>query len=73
MAGLYLFMAGLAYALAARGEDARRRRVDGLWLGAAGLVPPVLLNVAFPEGGYAPMLFTTYAAIPVFCAAGLGW
>jgi hypothetical protein len=68
VAGLYVFMAGLAYALSARGEGARRRQVDGLWLGAGGLVPPVLLNVAFPEGGYAPMLFTTYAAIPVLCA-----
>ena len=69
VAGLYVFMAGLAYALAARGHGARRRRVDGLWLGAGGLVPPTLLNIAFPEGGYAPMLFSTYAAIPVFCAA----
>ena len=68
VAGLYMFMAGLAYALAARGHDARRRRIDGLSLAAGGLVPPVLLNVAFPEGGYAPMMFTTYVVIPFFCA-----
>lgn len=71
VAGLYLFMAGLAYALAAGGGDARRRRIDGLSLAAGGLVPPVLLNAAFPEGGYAPMLFTTYIAIPLFCVAAL--
>ncbi len=69
VAGLYLFMAGVAYALAAPGHYARRRRTDGLSLAAGGLVPPVLLNVAFPEGGYAPMMFTTFVAIPIFCAA----
>ena len=71
VAGLYLFMAGTAYAITARGDETRRRRTDGLALAAGGLVPPILLNAAFPEGGYAPMVFTTYVAIPIFCVAAL--
>jgi hypothetical protein len=67
VAGLFLAMAGTAYALAARGEGVPVKRVDGAALAAAGLLPPVMLTVAFPEGGYAPFPFTAYVAIPVFC------
>jgi len=77
VAGLFLAMGGLAYALAEghqrgapspfatpRGVPSKRR--DGAALIAAGLVPPVLLSVAFPEGGYAPFPFSSYLPIPLF-------
>ena len=59
-------MGGTAYALAARGEGVPIKRVDGMVLAAAGLVPPVLLSVAFPEGGYAPFPVSAYVPIPLF-------
>lgn len=71
VAGLFLAMAGLAYALAAHGEGAPRVRRVGAGLAVAALMPPVLLSVAFTEGGYAPFPFTAYVAIPVFCLACL--
>ncbi len=75
VAGLFLAMGGLAYALAAREDRAARgdrergasgKRRDGIALAAAGLLPPVLLFVAFPEGGYAPFPFSSYLPIPLF-------
>ncbi|MBA3306609.1 MAG: hypothetical protein H0U25_11900, partial [Thermoleophilaceae bacterium] len=81
VAGLFLAMGGLAYALAARGNGQRgapppfatprRKRIDGIALAAAGLVPPVLLTVAFPEGGYAPFPFSAYLPIPLFAIGSL--
>ncbi len=66
VAGLFLAMGGLAYALAARGEGVPIKRKDGMALVVAGLLPPVLLTVAFPEGGYAPFPFSAYLPIPLF-------
>jgi len=66
VAGLFLAMGGLAYSLAARGEGVPIKRRDGIALSAAGLVPPVLLTLAFPEGGYAPFPFSSYLPIPLF-------
>ena len=71
VAGLFVAMGGVAYALAARGEGVPLKRRDGLALAAGGLVPPVLLTVAFPEGGYAPFPFTAYLPIPLFALAAL--
>jgi hypothetical protein len=83
VAGLFLAMGGVAYVLAnvsfwtplgfvgGSSPQAGRRRVDGLALAAAALVPPLLLTVAFPEGGYAPFPFTAYFAIPIFALAAL--
>jgi len=94
VAGLFLTMGALAYALAARGNGQRgapppfatpqgqrgapppfatprRKRIDGIALAAAGLVPPVLLTVAFPEGGYAPFPFSAYLPIPLFAIGSL--
>ena len=81
VAGLFLTMGALAYALAARGDGQRgapppfatprRKRIDGIALAAAGLVPPVLLTVAFPEGGYAPFPFSAYLPIPLFAIGSL--
>jgi hypothetical protein len=66
VAGLFLSMAGLAYALAAGGMETRRARVDGLALAVAALLPPAFLSWAFPEGGWAPFPFTAYLPIPIF-------
>ena len=70
MAGLFLAMGGVAHALAhwRRGTNARGHsaRSDGIVLAAAAFVPPVLLTVAFPEGGYAPFPFSAYLPIPLF-------
>jgi hypothetical protein len=71
VAGLFLAMAGVAHALAARGEGVPIKRRDGAWLAVAGLGPPVLLTIAFTEGGYAPFPFTSFIAIPLFSIAGL--
>ncbi|MEJ7818094.1 MAG: hypothetical protein WKF49_05370 [Thermoleophilaceae bacterium] len=68
VAGLFVAMGGVAYGLAARGEGVPVKRIDGAALATAGLAPPVLLTVAFTEGGYAPFPFSAYVAIPAFCA-----
>ena len=64
VAGVFLGVAALACAI---GSEARRS--DGGLVAAAALVPPVLLAVAFPEGGYAPFPFSAYLPIPLFCLA----
>jgi hypothetical protein len=64
VAGLFLAMGGLAHSLATR-------RKDGLVLATAAFVPPVLLTIAFPEGGYAPFPFSSYLPIPLFALACL--
>jgi len=77
VAGLFLAMGGVAYALSRRpsieanGGPSRpdTRRVDGIGLATTSLVPPVLLTIAFAEGGYAPFEFSSYITIPLFCAA----
>jgi hypothetical protein len=70
VAGLFLAMGGVAHALAhRRGPGGRSARTDGIVLAAAGFVPPVLLTIAFPEGGYAPFPFSAYLPIPLFAAA----
>ncbi len=66
VAGLFTAMGGLAYAW-----GARRHARTGLAIAAAALSPPVLLAIAFPEGGWAPFPFTAYLPIPIFCAACL--
>ena len=84
VAGLFLAMGGIALCLAnvpirgrrgRRGDPddpgAHRRRVDGLVLAATSFIPPVLLTVAFPEGGYAPFPFSAYIAIPAFALVAL--
>jgi hypothetical protein len=68
VAGLFLSMAGVAYALA-RGADAGRRRRLGAALAVAAIVPPLFLSVAFPEGGWAPFPVSAYVPIPLFALA----
>jgi hypothetical protein len=69
VAGLFLAMAGVAVALAARGD--RARRLEGLAIAAAAFIPPAFLSWAFPEGGWAPFPFTAYLPIPLFSLACL--
>jgi hypothetical protein len=71
VAGLFLAMAGLTYALAAGGLDTHKKRVDGGCIALASFLPPVFLAVAFPEGGWAPFPFSAFLPIPIFCAACL--
>jgi len=78
VAGLFLAMGGVAYAVSHRRGGSRRdsseRRIaarDGVILAAAAFLPPVLLSLAFPEGGYAPFPFSSYAPIPLFALACL--
>ncbi|MGI8846146.1 MAG: hypothetical protein ACR2HC_08250, partial [Thermoleophilaceae bacterium] len=53
------------------GEGVPIKRRDGMALAAGAFVPPVLLTIAFPEGGYAPFPFSAYIAIPLFSLAAL--
>jgi hypothetical protein len=64
VAGLFLAMAGVAVALAANGD--RAKRYEGLAIAAAAFIPPAFLSWAFPEGGWAPFPFTAYLPIPLF-------
>lgn len=62
VAGLFLALAGAAHALA----GARR---DGLSLAAAALLPPLLLSIAFPEGGHEPFAPSAFAPLALFALA----
>ncbi|MBD0280973.1 MAG: hypothetical protein ICV69_02080 [Thermoleophilaceae bacterium] len=64
VAGLFLAMAGAAYAIANRSD--RPKCLEGLAIAAAAFVPPVFLAWAFPEGGYAPFPDSAYVPIPLF-------
>jgi hypothetical protein len=67
VAGLFLAMAGVAYAIAKRGD--RAKRTEGLAIAAAAFLPPVFLAWAFPEGGWAPFPTSAYVPIPLFALA----
>jgi hypothetical protein len=69
VAGLFLAMAGVAFALAANGD--RTKRYEGLAIAVAAFVPPLFLAWAFPEGGWAPFPFTAFLPIPAFALACL--
>lgn len=69
VAGLFLAMAGLAYAIAERHD--RIKRLEGLAICAAALIPPLFLAWAFPEGGWAPFPTSAYVPIPLFALACL--
>jgi hypothetical protein len=71
VSGLFLAMVGIGHALAARGGPWAPARRPGVALAAAAFVPPVLLTVAFPEGGYAPYPISSYVPIPLFAIACL--
>jgi hypothetical protein len=58
-------MAGVAVALAANGDKAKRW--EGIAIAAAAFIPPAFLSWAFPEGGWAPFPHSAYLPIPIFC------
>jgi hypothetical protein len=64
VAGLFLAMAGVAYAIAERQD--RTNRLEGLAIAAAAFLPPMFLSWAFPEGGWAPFPTTAFIPIPLF-------
>jgi hypothetical protein len=64
VAGLFLAMAGVAVALAANGD--RAKRWEGVAIAAAAFIPPAFLSWAFPEGGWAPFPTSAYLPIPAF-------
>ncbi len=65
VAGLFLALAGVAYAVASRARI-------GLWLAAAAMLPALALSVLFPEGGSQPFSPETLLAI-VLCCTLLLW
>jgi hypothetical protein len=69
VAGLFLAMAGVAYAIAERRD--RIKRLEGLAIAAAAMIPPLFLSWAFPEGGWAPFPTSAYVPIPLFTLACL--
>ena len=75
VAGLFLALAGMTYALAVRGREREAQVTDGVFVALAGLVPSLFLTLAFPEGGYAAFPLSVYAPIPVVAvpAAVLLW
>jgi hypothetical protein len=75
VAGLFLALAGLTYALVVRGRDREEHVTDGIFLMFTALVPSLFLTFAFPEGGYSPFPPSVYAPIPIVAlpAAYLLW
>jgi hypothetical protein len=74
VAALFLTLAAVAWALAERRSDGAEPAGGpraALIVAAAAFLPPALLAAAFPEGGYMPFDFTTYAPIPAMAIAGL--
>ncbi len=61
VAGLFLALAALAY-------EAVARTRSGAVLAGLAVAAPVLLSVAFPEGGFQPFTLRSFAPIPIFCA-----
>jgi hypothetical protein len=64
VAAVFLALAGVAYALAAR-------RPAGLALAAAALAPIAAFALAFPEGGTEPFAFSSFWPTLAFAAAAL--
>jgi hypothetical protein len=62
VAGLFVALAGAALALA--GE-----RRTGLGVALGGVVPTVVLNLAFPVGGTEPFRFSAFIAVPLLALA----
>jgi hypothetical protein len=66
VAGAFLALAGVAYALADKGH-----RRDGVLIAAGGLAPPLVLAVTFPEGGYHPFVFSSFFVVPLVALAAI--
>lgn len=73
VAGLFLALCGVALALAglrlpgeAPRADDRAARREGALVAIAALTPPVLLSLAFPEGGHEPFVLSAFLPLPLF-------
>jgi hypothetical protein len=64
-----VFLTGVV--LAGAPERGRRLSRAALAVGALALALTVVPNLAFPEPGHFPFVFSSYVAIPVWCAAAL--
>ena len=67
VAGAFLTLGGVAYALSGRIRA-------GAWLAAGAAAPILLLALLFPSTGYEPFAFSAFLPVPVFalvCAAVL--
>src|SRR2546423_14871816 len=62
IAGLFLALAALAYALTVS-------RRAGLAMTAAALAPPAVVSVLFPDGGEGPFVFSAFWPVPLFALA----
>ena len=60
VAGLFLALAAVAYEMSARTRS-------GAALAALAVAAPVVMSAAFPEGGYQPFTFKSFAVVPIFC------
>jgi hypothetical protein len=69
VAALFLTLAAVAWAWGDTPPFGERR--PALIVAAAAFLPPALLAAAFPEGGYMPFDFTTYAPIPALAVVAL--
>lgn len=68
VAGLFLALAGVAHALAARFGADQAGWHPGAAVAASALIPPVALSLAFPGEGYEPFGFGAFWRILVFGA-----
>ncbi|MFL5909783.1 MAG: hypothetical protein ACJ768_04340 [Gaiellaceae bacterium] len=66
IAGLFLVLAA-----AACGLSEREWRRPAAAVGVAALVPPVLLSLAFPEGGWEPFVLSAFLPVPLAAAAAV--
>ena len=66
VAGAFLALGAVAWALA----DPEHRR-DAVIVAAAGLLPPMVLTAAFPEGGYHPFVFSSFFVVPLVALAAV--
>jgi len=66
VAGAFLAMGVVAWAIA---EPEHRR--DAAIVAAGGLLPPLVLTAAFPEGGYHPFVFSSFFVVPLVALAAL--
>lgn len=66
VAGAFLALGAAAHGLAGKAH----RRAAAI-VAASGLVPPMLLTAAFPEGGYHPFVFSSFVVVPLVALAAI--
>lgn len=66
VAGLFLALAALAAAASRLRAEGRQGIVPAGVVATAAMAPPVLLAVAFPEGGHEPFVLSAFLPLPAF-------